>query len=99
MSNDYNVAGGYTYNYQSSNVDVIVPVGPPYLPSGASNTFFRGTSEYFVRDSFFHFDVYAHPIKWMSAYISYRIDDDRGQGDRRVTRPQDIISSYPMRYQ
>ena len=35
----------------------------------------------------------------MSLFASYRIDDDKGQGDRRITRPQDIITSFPIRYQ
>jgi hypothetical protein len=32
-------------------------------------------------------------------FASYRINDDRGQGDRLSTRAQDLITSYPMRFQ
>jgi hypothetical protein len=93
---DYSFSAGYTYNHVNSNVDIIVPVGAPVFPS---TRYLLGSSQYYSRDNFFHFDVYAHPIKWVSAYISYRIDDDNGQGDRRITQPQDIITSYPIRFQ
>jgi hypothetical protein len=32
-------------------------------------------------------------------FASYRIDDDGGQGSQVATRPQDFITSYPMRFQ
>jgi len=31
-------------------------------------------------------------------YISYRVDDDSGQGNRISTLPQNIISSYPFTF-
>lgn len=91
---DLSLSGGYTYHHQTGRADIIVPVGTPIFPT---TRFLLGVSEYFVRDSFFHFDVNARPIKRVSLFASYRIDDDRGQGDRVITRPQDIITSYPMR--
>ena len=93
---NYSFSVGYTYNHLTSGTDIIVPVGVPVF---GSTSYYLGRSEYYSRDNYFHFDVYARPIKWMSAYISYRIDDDKGQGDRRITRPQDIITSYPMTMQ
>ena len=96
VSSSYSIGGGYTYNRQDSKADVIVPVGVPLF---ATTRFLQGISEYYVRESFFHFDVTARPTKWMSLFASYRIDDDKGQGDRRITRPQDIITSFPIRYQ
>lgn len=92
---EYSFSGGYTYNYQNSAVDIIVPVGSPVLPS---TQFLLGRSEYFLRDSFFFFDVTARPVKRVTFFASYRLSDDQGQGDRVVTRAQDIISSYPMRF-
>ena len=50
-----------------------------------------------MRDSYFYFDVSARPIKQLTLYASYRLSDDRGQGDREITRPEDMIYSYPMR--
>lgn len=88
-------SAGYTYTHQTSKVDIIVPVGTPIF---SSTRFLLGVSEYYVRDGFFFFDVTARPIKRVSLYASYRIDDDSGQGDRMITRPQDIITSYPIRF-
>jgi hypothetical protein len=85
----FGVSTGYTYNHVNANADVIVPAG----------AYLRGISQYFVRDSYFFFDVTARPIKRLSIFASYRIDDDKGQGDRVQTRVQDIITSYPIRYQ
>jgi hypothetical protein len=33
----------------------------------------------------------------MTFFASYRFDRDTGQGDKVITRPQDIIASYPFR--
>jgi hypothetical protein len=86
-------SAGYTYQYQTAITDIIVPVGTPIF---TSTRFLAGISEYYVRNNFFFFDVTARPIDRVSIFASYRIDDDEGQGNRVVTRPQDIISSYPM---
>ena len=90
---ELSLSGGYTYNHLTGRTDIIVPVGTPIV----SPTQFRaGVSEYYVRDSFFFFDVHARPIKRLSIFASYRFNDDNGQGSRIITRPQDIITSYPM---
>ena len=89
-------SAGYTYSHVTSDTDVIVPIGAPILPA---TTWFFGKSLYFSKDNFFYFNLTAHPISRVTFYASYRIDDDRGQADRRITRPQDIITSYPMRFQ
>lgn len=91
--NDWSFAAGYTYTYQTTRTDIIVPVGTPIF---TSTQFLLGLSQYFVRNNYFFFDVHARPIKRLSIYAHYTIDDDGGQGNRVVTRPQDIISSYPM---
>ena len=88
------ISGGYTYTNLTSDADIIVPVGTPIFPT---TQFLLGRSEFYVRHSYFHFDVSAQPIKRLSLYASYRFDDDRGQGGRAITRPQDMIYSYPMR--
>jgi len=93
---NWNLSAGYTYDHQTSHVDVIVPVGSPI---NTSTIFTPGISEYYVRNNFFFFDLSAHPMNRVTIFASYRIDNDGGQGSLRITRPQDIISSYPMRYQ
>lgn len=85
---------GYTYTHLTSTIDVILPIGSPIFPS---NRYEFGSSEFYMRDSFFFFDVFARPHKRISLYAGYRFNDDRGQGDRVITRAQDIITSYPMR--
>jgi hypothetical protein len=90
---DLSVSGGYTYHHQTGKTDIVVPVGVPIFPT---TRFLAGISEYYVRDSYFFFDVHARPIKRVTLYASYRFNDDSGQGERVITRPQDIITSYPM---
>jgi hypothetical protein len=89
-------SAGYTYNHQTTNTDVIVPVGSPI---NSSTTFALGHSVYYVRNNYFFFDVTAQPIKRLTFFASYRIDDDGGQGSNRATRPYDFVTSYPMKYQ
>ncbi|MEP7148022.1 MAG: hypothetical protein ABI857_04000 [Acidobacteriota bacterium] len=84
------LSSGYTFQHLNARADIIVPIAGVRL---------AGISQYFVRDSYFFFDVHAKPIKRVSVFSSYRISDDRGQGGRVSTRPQDIITSYPMRFQ
>jgi len=81
---------GYTYQHLNADTDIIVPVAGARLP---------GISQYFVRESYYYFDVHATPIRRVSLFASYRISDDKGQGSRVSTRPQDIITSYPMTFQ
>ena len=90
---DLSFSGGYTYNHQTGKTDIIVPVGTPIF---TTTRFLAGISEYYVRDSYFYFDIHAQPIKRLSIYAAYRFNDDSGQGDRVITRPEDIITSYPM---
>ena len=85
------LSSGYTYQHLNAESDIIVPI--------ASSVRAPGISQYFVRESFFYFDVHATPIRRISLYASYRISDDHGQGSRVSTRPQDIITSYPMTFQ
>jgi len=82
-------SGGYTYLNQTSTADVLVPVNSALV---------QGFSQYFVRDSYGFFDVTVRPIDRVSLYISYRVDDDSGQGNRISTLPQNIISSYPFTF-
>jgi hypothetical protein len=92
---DLSLSGGYTYTHMTSKGDIIVPVGQPYFPT---TRFLQGVSEFYARDSYFFFDVTARPMKRVSLYAAYRVDTDDGQGDRMITRPQDIITSYPMTF-
>jgi hypothetical protein len=92
---DLSFSSGYTYNQQTSLVDVVVPVGAPDFPTSAYRL---GLSAYYMRDSYFFFDLNARPFKRVSLFASYRLDYDPGQGDRVLTRPQDVLTSYPIRF-
>ena len=93
---DLSISGGYTMNRQTANTDIIVPVGAPLFPT---TQWYLGKSFYYLRENYFFFDVSARPINRVSLYASYRISDDKGQGNLAATRPQDIITSFPLRYQ
>ncbi len=86
----FSLSTGYTYQHLTAEANVRVPV---------SGQLRAGFSEYYVRDSYFFFDVNAKPIDRVSLFASYRINDDRGQGDRLATVPENIITSYPMQMQ
>lgn len=94
---------GYTYTHMTSLAAIVV-----------NSPARQGISQYFVRDHSFFIDASARANKRVSFYGSYRINKDRGQGDIpltdpyyvligntsvSLTRPQDIISSYPMTFQ
>lgn len=81
------LSAGYTYHHLTSETDIVVPLA----------TLTRGTSQYYMRDSYWFFDISAQPIKRISIFASYRLSDDRGQGDRFPSAPQFIISSYPYK--
>ncbi|MGD9589536.1 MAG: hypothetical protein AB7Q37_14080 [Pyrinomonadaceae bacterium] len=93
-TSNFSINAGYTYTDLKSNVDVILPIGSPIF---SPTRWQIGSSEFYMRDSFFFFDVSARPHKRISMFASYRFNDDRGQGDRVISQPQDIITSYPMR--
>ena len=72
-------------------------MGTPVVTTGT--TWFLGQSKYLSKDSYFYFDINARPFKRLSIYASYRIDRDPGQGSLVDPRPQDIYTSYPMKFQ
>ncbi len=94
---------GYTYTHITSIAAIVV-----------NSPARQGVSQYFVRDHSFFIDASARANKWVSFFGSYRINKDVGQGDRPLldpypiligntttplTRPQDILSSYPLTFQ
>jgi hypothetical protein len=92
-SEKFFMSGGYTYHHLTSEALVRVPI-----LVGGSQVRAIGLSSYLVRDHSFNVDVSAKPLKRLSFFAAYRINDDGGQGSRIGVLP-DIISSYPMRFQ
>lgn len=91
---DYNpatqvsVSAGYTYQFQNSRANILIPISGAYV---------SGLSRYYMRDSYFFFDVSAQPFKRVSLYASFRSSNDKGQGRIVSTSLADIIGSYPYR--
>jgi hypothetical protein len=92
------ISSGYTYRSIDSHTPIYLPV------SGAPGGYVFGTSQFFMRDNYFFFDITARPARRLSLYGSYRINRDKGQGDRvslpvATTTNADIIGSYPFRFE
>ncbi|HQU83785.1 MAG TPA: hypothetical protein PKY59_11695 [Pyrinomonadaceae bacterium] len=79
---------GYTYQHLTSSTSIIYPL----------TTRIQGESKFFVRDHYAFVDVSARPMKRLGIFASYRISDDKGQ-DQFATVPQNIYTSYPLKFQ
>ncbi len=86
--NELSLSGGYTYQFQNSRADILVPINSAYV---------NGLSRYYVRDKYFFFDVSAQPFRRVSVFASFRVDADGGQGSRTPAGNQDLLFSYPYR--
>jgi hypothetical protein len=90
---------GYNYNWVNSDavVDYFYQV-----PPAASVRHPIGHSLYFQRNNFFFIDAVAQLTQRVSLYLSYRINQDEGQGNRLADptgTPGTLINSYPMSFQ
>ena len=90
---------GYNYNWVNSDavVDYFFQV-----PPAASVRHPIGHSLYFQRNNFFYIDTIAQLCPRLSLYLSYRVNQDNGQGNRLADptgTPGTLINSYPMSYQ
>ena len=90
---------GYNYNWVNSDavVDYFFQV-----PPAASVRHPIGHSLYFQRNNFFYIDTIAQLCPRLSLYLSYRVNQDNGQGNRLADptgTPGTLINSYPMSFQ
>lgn len=83
---------GYTYSHLTSNTAIIL-----FLAN--RNQRLTGQSQYFVRDHSVFVDVFVQIHPRVTAYSSYRINKDNGQGSLASTDPTLIITSYPFSFQ
>lgn len=81
-----NLTGGYTYFHATS--DTIVQ----FNSAGGVVNF--GPAQYFTREHFAFLTAYWQPHRRVNIYGAFRINNDRGQGDR-VTTPLAFVNSYP----
>ena len=87
---------GTGYNYHWINSDAVVE----YFFNSVQHPL--GRSLYFSRNNFFYVDAVAQLVPRVTLYASYRINKDKGQGDRLADptgTPGTLIASYPMTFQ
>jgi len=88
---------GYNYNWVTS--DSVID----YTYLGSAQSGIRGHALYYMRNNFFYMESVARLARRVTFYSAYRINKDRGQGDRfsdlAATGTRTLISSYPMSYQ
>jgi hypothetical protein len=84
------LSGGYNYNWLNS--DAVVD----YFFNSVRHPL--GHSLYFMRNNFFFVDTTAQLSSRVSFFASYRLNNDKGQGNRvsdPTGAPGTLISSYP----
>ena len=86
----FSVSGGYTHLRVTSIAGILLPI------SGQRRV---GESQFFSRDNFFFFNVFARPLSRVTLYAGYRMNKDPGQGDRVSPSNVILIDSYPMTFQ
>jgi hypothetical protein len=60
----------------------------------------QGRSQFYLRDHFFYFNANVQFHERFSAFASYRISKDTGQGDRLSDIPNRLfVGSYPLSFQ
>lgn len=70
------LSAGYTHLRVTSDAEILYFAGLP------GNRIVTGRSLYFLRDHFFYFNALAQVHRRVTAFASYRINDDAGQGSR-----------------
>ena len=90
----FSVNAGYNYNWVNSNAVV------DYFFNGVRHP--QGRSLYYMRNNFFHIDIFSQLAPRATLYFGYRINKDNGQGTRisdATGNPGFLVTSYPMSFQ
>lgn len=88
------LSGGYTYTRLTSDAEIL------YFAGLSGNRFATGRSQFFLRDQFFYFSAAAELHRRLTAYATYRVNDDGGQGSRVTNDAAGLfIRSLPFLYQ
>lgn len=95
----FTVSTGYNYNWVDSDavIDYFYQV-----PPAASVRHPNGHTLYFMRNNFFFIDTTSRLSSRVTLFVSYRINQDNGQGNRLsdpAGNPGTLINSYPMNFQ
>jgi hypothetical protein len=71
-----------------------------YFAGLPGNRFATGRSQYYLRDHFFYFNALARLHRRITAFASYRVNDDGGQGNRVSNDAAGLfIRSLPFTFQ
>ena len=89
-ASSFSLSGGFTHLRVTSIAGILLPI------SGQRRV---GESQYFSRDNFFFFNVFARPLSRVTLYGGFRINKDPGQGDLVSPSNVILIDSYPMTFQ
>lgn len=88
------LSGGYTYMRLTTDAEILYFAGLP------GNRFATGRSQYYLRDHFFYFNALAQLHRRVTAFASYRVNDDGGQGGRVSNDAGGLfIRSLPFTFQ
>lgn len=85
----FSLASGYTRSHVSSEAVVV------FFLNGAAQ---EGLSRYFLRDNFVFLNTQFQLHPRASLYAGYRINIDKGQGDREAS-DRVLVGSYPQQFQ
>jgi hypothetical protein len=99
----YSLSAGYTH--LQGTTDAVIAFFP--LPAGCVGTTAvplpacaAGRSQYYLRDNFFYANMSAYINRRLSAYASYRISRDTGQGNRVTDLAHRLfVDSLPLSFQ
>lgn len=88
------LSGGYTHMRLTTDAEILYFAGLP------GNRFATGRSQYYLRDHFFYFNALARLHRRVTAFASYRVNDDGGQGNRVSNDAAGLfIRSLPFTFQ
>src|SRR5215208_7137325 len=88
------LSGGYTHTRLTSDAEILYFAG---LPGGR---FATGRSQFYLRDQFFYIGAAAELHRRLTAYATYRVNDDGGQGSRLTNDVSGLfIRSLPFVFQ
>jgi hypothetical protein len=86
----FSLDSGYTYSRVTSDAAIIM-----FITSVRRN----GVSQYFMRDHSVFVDAFVQIHPRVTAFASYRIGKDNGQGNLVSTDPTFLIDGYPYQFQ
>jgi hypothetical protein len=99
----YSLSTGYTHLNARSDAAIAffpLPAGCVGTPSVPLPPCAQGRSQFYLRDHFFYFNANVQFHERFSAFASYRISKDTGQGDRLSDIPNRLfVGSYPLSFQ